>query len=98
MGRFKKGTVLGGILGAGIMWLFTTKKGREVRSQIIDIAAKLYPQVKQKVTSSGGWKKMNKSKYMKIVQEVVDKYAVKTGLSKKTKTMVTKLLNSQFKK
>ena len=31
MGKFKKGFLFGGLLGAGIMWMSTTKKGREVR-------------------------------------------------------------------
>ena len=98
MGRFKKGAVIGGLLGAGLMWMFSTKKGKEVRQQMVEVATKLYPDVKKKVVASGGWKKVSKSKYTKIVQEVVDKYAVNNKLANNAKNMVVRLLNAQFRK
>lgn len=97
MGRFKKGAVLGGLLGAGLMWMFTTKKGRQVRGQMLDTTAKLYPEVKKMVVASGGWKKISKSKYTEIVKEVVNKYAVSNGLAVAAKSMIIKLLHQQFK-
>ncbi|PIZ95053.1 MAG: hypothetical protein COX81_02015 [Candidatus Magasanikbacteria bacterium CG_4_10_14_0_2_um_filter_37_12] len=97
MGKFKKGLVFGGLLGAGLMWLSTTKKGREVREQIFDYAADVYAEVKEKVTSSEQFDKMTKNKYVSLVRETVDKYAVKNGLANNAKNMIVKLVSSQWK-
>ena len=39
MGTFKKGLFFGGLLGAGLMWLNTTKQGRELRENMLNYAA-----------------------------------------------------------
>ena len=96
MGRFKKGLFLGGLMGAGLMWLNTTKKGKEMRDQIVDQAADVYALVKQKVEQSGALEDLNKNKYVKMVKEAVDKYAVQTGMADDAKKMVMKLVNAQW--
>lgn len=98
MGKFKKGLFLGGLLGAGLVWMSTTKKGREVREKVLDYAAEVYSDVKDKVMASGGWDKMTKSKYIKLVRETVDTYAVKNGLARNVKNMVVKLVANQWGK
>ena len=98
MGKFKKGLFVGGLLGAGLTWLNTTKKGRETREKILDYAAEVYTQVKEKVMASGGWDKMTKAKYVKIVKQVVDTYAIDNGLAANVKTTVGKLVASQWKR
>jgi len=35
MGNFKKGLFLGGLLGAGLMWLNVTPKGREMKAKLL---------------------------------------------------------------
>jgi len=97
MGKFKKGVFLGGLLGAGVMWLNTTKKGREVREQLLDSSAEVYAQVKNKLSESGALENMTKNKYIAMVGDVVDKYAIQTGMADNVKKMVTKLVNSQWK-
>ena len=42
MGKFNKGVVLGGVLGAAIVWLNTTTKGKQYRTQLVDQAADIY--------------------------------------------------------
>lgn len=96
MGRFKKGLFLGGLLGAGVMWLNTTKKGRKMREQLLDYSADIYADVKEKVMSSDTWDTMTKSKYVAMVQDAVDKYAIKTGMAENVKNMVVKLVSSQW--
>ena len=96
MGRFKKGLFLGGLLGASLTWLNFTKKGKETRAELLDHAAVVYGQVKEKVEASGALDKMTKNKYVKTVQEVVDKYAIENGLADKVKNMVVKLVSSQY--
>ena len=97
MGKFKKGLVFGGLLGAGLMWLSTTKKGREVRDQIFDYAADVYADVKERVATSDQFGKMTKNKYVTLVRETVDKYAIQNGLADNVKNMVVKLVSSQLK-
>jgi len=96
MGTFKKGLFLGGLLGAGITWLNVTKKGKETRDQLLDHAAMVYTQVSAKAKTSKAMKDFNKNKYVKIVKEVVDKYAIENGLSDKVKNLVIKLVSEQW--
>jgi len=98
MGTFKKGLFLGGLLGAGLMWLSVTKKGKEVRDQILDHAAHVYEEVKKNVLRSDQWKKMNKNQYIKMVKETVDKYAIQNGLAENVKNMIVKVVGSQWEK
>ncbi|MBI5222386.1 MAG: hypothetical protein HY980_02725 [Candidatus Magasanikbacteria bacterium] len=98
MGKFKKGLLLGGLLGAGLMWLSVTKKGKEVREQILDHAAVVYPKIKAQVLASDQYKKLNKNQYVKLVKEYVDKYAIENGLAESVKNMVVKVVAAQYGK
>lgn len=97
MGRFKKGLFFGGLLGAGLMWLATTKKGREVREEMLDHAAAVYVKLKQKILASEVYASMNKNKYAQLVKEYVDKYAVENGLAENVKNLVMKVVSAQWK-
>ncbi len=96
MGKFKKGFFLGSLLGAGMVWFNTTKKGKKMRRQILEQAADIYEKLSDTVMQSEAWDKMTKTKYAKLVQEYVDKYAVKTGMTESAKKMVKKLVMSQW--
>lgn len=98
MGRFKSGLLFGGLLGAGLMWLSVTKKGKEVREQILDHAAVVYPKIKAQVLASDQYKKLNKNQYVKLVKEYVDKYAIENGLAESVKNMVVKVVSAQWRK
>lgn len=97
MGRFKLGFSLGTILGAGLLWLNATEKGRKKRDALLDHAAAVYAQVKERVRASDAWKQMSQSDYAAMVKEVVDKYAVQTGLAEEVKRLVEKLVRTQWK-
>jgi len=97
MGKFNKGLFLGGVLGAGLVWLNTTKQGREKRDLILDYAADVYVDIKNKLMDSDTWDDMNKNKYVKMVQEVVDTYAVDNKLASTVRDAVVKLVSSQWK-
>lgn len=96
MGKFNKGLVVGGLVGAGLMWLNSSKKGKEMRAQIMDAAHEVYEGSKEKVMTSETWQHMTKTKYAQIVATLVDDYATKQKLSPKTKSMVKKLVNAQY--
>ena len=97
MGNFKKGLLLGGLLGAGLMWLSTTKKGRELREEMLDYAADVYVKLKEKILASEVYESMSRNKYMEMVKKFVDKYAVENGLAENVKNMVVKVVSSQWK-
>ena len=98
MGTFKKGLFFGGLLGAGLMWLNTTKRGKELRDNLLDYAAEVYEEVKTKITSSKQWEKLTKNEYVRTVEEVVNKYAVEHDLSDKVRDVVEKVVKAQWKK
>jgi len=96
MGRLNKGLFIGGLLGAGMTWLFATKKGKEVREQMLDYAADVYTTLRQEVMKTETYDKLTKQKYVVLVQKFVDKYAVDNGLAKEVKDMVVKVVTSQW--
>ncbi len=96
MGKFKKGIFLGGLLGAGLTWLHTTDKGKQMRKKMLDTAADLYSQVEDAVKKSGSWEKMTKHEYVQVVTQVVNRYAVDNKLAQNVKQGVIKLLSSQW--
>lgn len=97
MGNFKKGILLGGLIGGAMMWLNTSKKGKEMRAQIIDHAAEVYDQVKERITASDAWQTLSESKYMAIVKDVLDTYVEKYHISENVRNMVEKIVNRQYK-
>ncbi|PIZ94915.1 MAG: hypothetical protein COX80_05390 [Candidatus Magasanikbacteria bacterium CG_4_10_14_0_2_um_filter_33_14] len=97
MGKFKKGLFLGGLLGAGLVWLNATKKGKEVRNNLMDSAGDVYDDVKEKVIASEGWDKMTKTKYYQFVEQAVNKYAVENDLLDSMRDMIEKVVKSQWK-
>ncbi len=98
MGTFKKGLFFGGLIGAGLMWLNTTKRGKELRDQLLEYAADVYGEVKTKVISSKQWEKLTKNEYVQMVEETVNTYAVEHDLSDRVRNMVEKLVKAQWKK
>lgn len=74
-----------------------TKKGRAMRDTLLDQAADIYAEVKQRMLDSDAWDKMTKQKYVATVREVVDKYAIKNGLADNVKNMVVKIVAGQWK-
>ncbi len=96
MGRFKKGVFLGGIFGAAMVWLNTSTKGKKYRNQLLDQAADVYRDVEDRVRKSGALDKMTRNKYVSIVKEAVDKYAVDNGMAESAKNMIVKLVGGQW--
>ncbi|PIR75835.1 MAG: hypothetical protein CO030_05215 [Candidatus Magasanikbacteria bacterium CG_4_9_14_0_2_um_filter_42_11] len=96
MGKFKKGVVLGGVLGAALVWLNTSTKGKHYRSKLVDQAADVYEKVKQEVEATGAIDNMNKNKYVALVKKTVDKYAIENGMAASVKNTIIRLLSSQW--
>lgn len=96
MGRFKKGFLLGSLLGAGFVWLNTTKKGRAMREKMLDHSSVVYADLKDKILSSKRWNDITKHKYVTMVEDAVDKYVRKNGLAENTKHIMVKLVSGQW--
>jgi gas vesicle protein len=97
MSKFFKGALLGAGIGAGLTWLTVTKKGRAVRDEMLDHAAVVYEQVKDKLLESDAWRKMEKSEFVAVVRDIVDRYAMKSGIAMELKEMIVKLISTQWK-
>lgn len=97
MGRFNKGVFFGGLLGAGLVWLTSTTKGKKTRAQIMKHAEAIYPDVKKKVLSSKAWKTMTKHKYVQLVESTVEMYAKRYALPPSVKRMLVKVVGAQWK-
>jgi len=96
MGTFKKGLFLGGLVGAGLMWLGVTKKGKEVREEVLEYATDVYGDVKKQILASETWGNLTKSKYVAMVHDAVDAYAIKTGIADHVKQMITRLVSAEW--
>lgn len=93
---FKKTFLLGGLLGAGLMWLSTTKKGKELREQAIEYAQEVYNRTKKEVKQSGGWDTFTRTKFNSLVEDVTNKYADEIGMAKHVTKVVAKMVESQW--
>lgn len=96
MGKFKHGLLAGGLLGAGMMWLNTTKKGRAMRSEIMEAAHEVYGRVKEQMMASDQWETMSKHAFVQKVTEIVNTYAIENGLADNVKNLVIKVVSSQY--
>ena len=97
MARFKKGMFLGSLIGAGLTWMTTTKKGKETREQLFDHAAIVFTDIQKQVGSSAAMKKLTKQAYVKKVREYVDKYAKDKDIADHMKEMIVKTVMTQWK-
>ncbi len=96
MGKIKKTLVLGGLLSAGLVWLTGTKKGKEVREQILDYSADIYLDVKKKVEKMDKKYNVSKSAFTKMVKETADKYFEKSPMAGAVKDVILKTVVSQW--
>lgn len=96
MGKFNKGLFIGGLLGASLALMNTTKKGKEIKDKLLDNAAEVYVELRDKMMDSKTWERMSKNDFVVLAQEAVDKYAIKNGLADKTKKMIVKLVSTQW--
>ena len=87
---------LGSLLGAGLIWLNTTKKGQELRDQALGHAEQVYDRVKERLQGSETWDKLSRSRFGEVVSEVADEYSREHGLGENVKRIVVRVVNSQW--
>jgi gas vesicle protein len=94
MGRFKRGLFLGGLLGAALMWLNATPKGREMRAKL---AAHLEPLFNELRTSIKQLEGPTRDMYDALVERAVAEYAAKKDMAEDMKSHLVRELKKKWK-
>ena len=93
MGRFKKGLFFGGLIGAALMWLNATPKGKEMRSKILEHLDPLYYELKESLKKLEG---PTREMYDALVERAVAEYAAKKDLAVEVKDMLVRKLKKRW--
>ncbi|MBP6859867.1 MAG: YtxH domain-containing protein [Candidatus Magasanikbacteria bacterium] len=93
MGRFNKGLFLGGLLGAALMWLNATPKGKEMKEKLMVQANDLFGQLKESIKQLEG---PTKEMYDALVERAVEEYAAKKEMAMDMKSQLVKELKKRW--
>ncbi|MBP7927870.1 YtxH domain-containing protein [Patescibacteria group bacterium] len=93
MGRFNKGLFLGGLLGAALMWLNATPKGKEMKEKLMAQANDLFAQLKESIKQLEG---PTKEMYDALVERAVEEYAAKKEMAMDMKSQLVKELKKRW--
>ena len=94
MGRFNKGLFLGGLLGASLMWLNATPKGKEMRAKISAHLEPLFNELKESLKQLDG---PTKEMYDALVERAVEEYSNRKELAEEIKTLLIRKLKKRWK-
>lgn len=95
MGKFKKGLILGGALGAFLMWLNATPKGRELRAKLLEHTDALYSELKESIKQLEG---PTREMYDALVERAVAEYATKRELAMEMKNRLVRDLKARWRR
>ena len=95
MGKFKKGLVIGGAVGAFLTWLNVTPKGKELRTKLLGHADALFNELKD---SMGTLEGPTREMYDALVERAVAEYAVKKDLAMDMKSKLVKELKKRWER
>lgn len=93
MGKFKKGLLIGGLLGAVFTWLNVTPKGKEYRDKLLGHTDALYNQLKENIKQLEG---PTKEMYEALVERAVAEYADKKEIAMDMKGKLIKELKKKW--
>lgn len=93
MGKFNKGVFLGGLLGAALMWLNVTPKGKEMRAKMMSHLGPLYQELKESIKKLEG---PTKEMYEALVDRAVEEYAAKKEMAVDMKNNLIKELKKKW--
>ncbi len=93
MGRFNRGLVVGGLLGAALVWLNVTPKGKELRSKIALHLDPLYSELKDSISQLEG---PTREMYDALVERAVEEYAAKKELAEDVKNVLVRELRKRW--
>ena len=81
-------------MGAALMWLNATPKGKEMRAKLLDHVNALYGELKESLKQLEG---PTKEMYDALVERAVAEYAAKKELAVEMKNMLIKELKRKWK-
>lgn len=93
MGNFKRGLLLGGLVGAVTMWLNATPKGKEMRAKLLAHLEPLYNELKSSIKQLDG---PTKEMYNALVERAVEEYGAKKELADDMKMILVKRLKKKW--
>lgn len=93
MGKFKRGLILGGALGAFLMWLNATQKGKEMRVKLMEHLIPLYNELKESIKKLDG---PTKEMYEALVERAVAEYGAKKELAVELKNVLIRRLKKKW--
>ena len=93
MGGFKKGLFLGGLVGATLMWLNATPKGKEMLARIMEYLDPLYNELKASLKQLEG---PTKEMYEALVDRAVEEFAARKEMAEDLKMQLTRSLKKKW--
>ncbi len=93
MGKFNKGLFLGGLVGAAMMWLNATPKGKEMRAKLLEHLNPLYNELKESIKQLEG---PTKEMYDALVERAVEEYAAKKEMAVDMKAVLVRKLKKKW--
>lgn len=93
MGNFKKGLFLGGLVGAALMWLNATPKGKEMRAKLVLHLEPLYVELKASLKQLEG---PTKEMYDALVERAVEEYGAKKQLAGEMRNVLMRELKKKW--
>lgn len=93
MTKFKSGFFLGGLIGAGLMWLNATTRGKEMRAKISAQANDLFGQLKESILQLEG---PTREMYDALVERAVEEYAAKKEMAVEMKNQLVRDLKKRW--
>lgn len=94
MGRFNKGLFFGGAIGAALMWLNATPKGKEMRAKVGVHLDPLYKELRSSLQQLEG---PTKEMYEALVERAVAEYADKKEIAEDYKDQLVRQLKKKWK-
>ncbi len=97
MGKMKKGLIigslLGGVVGSMVTWFNVSKKGKEMREQVLVHTEALYKEIKASLLDLPG---PTRDMYEALVERATEEYALKKDLAHNYKNLLLKDLKKKW--
>jgi gas vesicle protein len=93
MSRFNKGFILGGLVGAIVMWFGVTPRGKELRAKVGEHLEPLLKEVRESLRQLEG---PTREMYDALVERIVEEYAAQKELAIEIKNRLVKELKQRW--
>jgi gas vesicle protein len=90
-----KGALFGGLFGAGLLWMFRTKKGRQLKNRLLEHSNSILKEVLKRIPEND-W--VDQKKVERVLGQVMGEYSHTKQLAGAAKKLVTKEVKKQLKK